>query len=437
MMNIAVIGSGAREHILSHVLCGSSKGVRLFVIGSTSNPGIMELCEDYQIGDITDAQQITKTLLSWKIDLAVIGPEAPLETGTADTLRAAGIAVFGPDRKNARIETSKSYARELLGRYAGEANPICSTVTDIAAAQQLLDQLGEKYVIKAEGLCGGKGVKVAGDHLHSHEEALLFISGLLEKDGSCLIEEKLIGEEFSLMSITDGEHCIHLPAVQDHKRAYRGDTGPNTGGMGSYSDADGSLPFLTSDDISSARGLNEKVIAALKEDNGQPYRGVLYGGFMATADGVRIIEYNARFGDPEVMNLLSVIDADFPELFKAAAEGALDTQEIVFKKQASVCKYAVPEGYPELSVKGEPIRIGDIPEGVRMFLGSVDLEGAEMVTAGSRTVAVVAVGESIGEAEQRAEQAVSGIAGKLFHREDIGTQELIARRTAHMKELRS
>jgi phosphoribosylamine---glycine ligase len=437
MMRIAVIGSGAREHILAYALYHAPEPTTLFAFGTTANPGIMQLCSDYRIGDITDAAAVCAQLTAWEIDLAVIGPEAPLSTGTADALRAAGIAVFGPDRALARIETSKSYTRELLERTVPQASPYYRVVRSISEAERVLAQLGELYVIKADGLCGGKGVKVSQEHLHSHEEALEFIGGLLAQDSQCVIEEKLIGEEFSLMTITDGSTCIHLPVVQDHKRAYPGDTGPNTGGMGSYSDADHCLPFLTPDDILTARELNEQVIEALEQDNGSPYRGVLYGGFMAVSEGVRIIEYNARFGDPEVMNLISVIDADFPQLFLAAAQGTLHDQQITLRPLASVCKYAVPQGYPEAPVKGAEIDISGIDGPCSIYLGSVDLIDGVLVTGGSRTAACVALGKTIEEAERRAETAVMQIRGKLFHRSDIGTAPLIDKRTAHMREIRS
>ena len=437
MMNIAVIGSGAREHALAHALRRSASTIRLFCFGTTRNPGIMALCEDYAAGDITDADAVCRQAGLWSIDLAIIGPEAPLSTGVSDALRRNGIAVFGPDKALARIETSKSYTRDLLRRIAPEASPLYKVVSSLDDAARTLSRLQDLYVIKADGLKGGKGVKVSGDHLQNHFEALEYVNELIKSDGRCVIEEKLIGQEFSLMTITDGKTCIHLPAVQDHKRAFNGDTGPNTGGMGSYSDADHSLPFLRPTDIEQAQSLNEKVAASLADDNGSPYRGVLYGGFMAVKEGVKIIEYNARFGDPEIMNLISVIDADFPLLFLSAATGSLHTCSIAFRQKASVCKYVVPEGYPVNPGKGTPISVDNADPACMRFLGSADLIDGRLVTGGSRTAACVAVGDTIYEAEAVVEAAVNTIEGRLFHRTDIGTEELIDRRVEFMRELRS
>ncbi len=437
MMKIAIIGSGAREHVLIHALYHSPTKTQLYAVGTSANPGIMDLCTSYVIGDITDTTFITKQLTTWDIDLAVIGPEAPLSTGVADALRAADIAVFGPDKSLARIETSKSYTRDLLQRTVPHAVPLYKVVTSLEDAQHMLNWLKDTYVIKADGLCGGKGVKVAGDHLRSHSEALRFVKELLKRDGRCVIEEKLFGQEFSLMTITDGITCVHLPAVQDHKRAFVGDTGPNTGGMGSYSDTDHSLPFLIHEDISTAQQLNEKVIAALEKDNGQPYRGVLYGGFMAVSDGVSVIEYNARFGDPEVMNLISVIKADFPSLFLAAATGTLQKGQMTLRDKASVCKYVVPKGYPTSPIKGSPVDVSAIGDSCTLYFGSVDLIDGILVTKGSRTAACVALGDSIEEAESLVETTIQRIKGNLFHRSDIGTKPLIESRIKAMKALRS
>ena len=437
MKQILIVGSGAREHALAYSLHRSQSTSAIYCIGSAVNPAVRDLCAGYTVGDITDGEYILETAKDWGIELAVIGPEAPLSTGVADILRAGGIDVFGPDEDLARIETSKSYTRDLLSGCVPDASPVYRVVRTHEEAETLLEELGEFYVIKADGLKGGKGVQVAGDHLHSHGEALSFVDTLLSESGQCVIEEKLIGQEFSLMTITDGETSIHLPAVQDHKRAFNGDTGPNTGGMGSYSDHDGSLPFLEPEDIEEARRLNEAVIAALAVDNGKPYRGVLYGGFMAVKEGVKIIEYNARFGDPEVMNLVSIIQADFVELFSHAADGTLSEASIEILDKASVCKYVVPNGYPSVSNRGAEIDISEVDDSCRLFLGSVDLKDGVLVTGGSRTAACIALGETIEEAERIAEAQIGRIRGDLFHRDDIGTSELVASRVKAMRELRS
>jgi phosphoribosylamine--glycine ligase len=441
--HILIIGSGTREHAIAKALIKSASPPVISCLGSTKNPGIMTICSNsegkYRKGNITSPESVLAFAEELQIDLAVIGPEAPLAAGVPDILREHKFPVLGPDKNPAKIETSKSYARDFLYRILPESCPDFRVIYDIFEAEMYLLQLGDSYVIKADGLTGGKGVKVSGDHLTSMDEAMTYCRELLKPDNShMVIEEKLFGEEFSLMTITDGETCIHMPAVQDHKRAYNDDLGPNTGGMGSYSDSDHNLPFLSQKDIADAGRMNEIVVAALCKEHGTPYRGILYGGFMAVAQGVKIIEYNARFGDPESLNLLTLLESDAVELFTAAACGKLGTVNVVFSRKASVCKYAVPQGYPESALKGSSVSTADVDkhDSVEIYLGSVDMKDGVLVTGGSRTAAVVAVGNTIAEAEKLAEAAVSSIEGNLFHRSDIGTAPSLEKRICHMKSLR-
>ena len=258
----------------------------------------------------------------------------------------------------------------------------------------------------------------------------------MNNNGEFVIEEKFTGEEFSLMSFCDGETLKHMPVVQDHKRAYEGDSGPNTGGMGTYSDANHSLPFLSVDELSQAHDINIKTANAVKDKLGEGYKGILYGGFMATANGVKLIEYNARFGDPEAMNVLSLLESDFIEICNGITGGTLDNIDVQFLKKATVCKYAVPEGYPNNPVKGEPIEVSGNSNPDGLFYASVDFKGASLVETGSRTVAILGIADTIVAAEKIAEKDVSAIAGPLFHRTDIGTDEVIQKRIDHMKSLR-
>jgi phosphoribosylamine--glycine ligase len=438
-MNIAIIGSGAREHALIDAIASRSASKHtLFCLATTNNPGIRTWCSGYEIMDITDCDAVSYECRRFKADLAIIGPEAPLAAGVGDCLRASGIPVFGPDADLARIETSKQFARTLIDANIPDASPSYRIITSVSQAESLLNELGGEYVIKADGLAGGKGVKVSGDHLHSHAEALGYVKELLADHESCLIEQKLTGQEFSMFTITDGTSFLHLPPVQDHKRIFEGDLGANTGGMGSYSDVHGSLPFLTPDEAQKAREYNQTVIRRLGEVCGKPYRGVLYGGYMVTAHGVKIIEFNARFGDPEAMNLMLLVESDLTQLLEHAAKGTLEeVSDIQFSDRATVCKYAVPRGYPEVSVKGEPVHIPQLPEGCRIFYASVNEKDGLLTTAGSRTLACCAAAPTLKEAEELVEQSISSIAGKLYHRKDIGTQTLIDRKVAMMRELRS
>ena len=299
-----------------------------------------------------------------------------------------------------------------------------------------LNQYAEKFVIKADGLCGGKGVVVWGDHINTMDDAVNHCKELIDKGNEFVIEEKIDGQEFSLISFCDGKNLIHMPAVQDHKRAFVGDTGPNTGGMGTYSDANHSLPFLSDSDIQSAQNINQAVADALFDKFGTPYCGILYGGFMATADGVKVIEYNARFGDPEAMNLLTLFNGDFVELMVAMAEGSLNKVSCSFDNKATVCKYVVPNGYPDNSEKGFVVDISSVDSSVYLFMGSVDEKDGKLIATGSRTIAVLGVGDTINDAEILAQKAVNEIKGSLFHRPDIGTKDLINKRIVHMNELR-
>ena len=344
---------------------------------------------------------------------------------------------MGPKKDLAQLETSKAFTRDLLNEYDIPGGPQYETFNSMDRVEDFLTELGENYVVKYDGLAGGKGVKVSGDHLHSHEEALAYCNELVDKNGEFVIEEKFIGEEFSLMSFCDGETLKHMPAVQDHKRAYEGDTGPNTGGMGTYSDADHSLPFLTEDDIAEAHDINIATATAVKDKFGEGYKGILYGGFMATANGVKLIEYNARFGDPEAMNVLSLLQSDFIDICNGIANSILENVDVSFQNKATVCKYAVPEGYPDSPVKGEPIDVSGVTNSDGLFYASVDIQNGQLVEAGSRTVAIVGIADTISEAEAIAEKEVSSISGPLFHRTDIGTDPVIQKRIDHMNEIRN
>ena len=259
---------------------------------------------------------------------------------------------------------------------------------------------------------------------------------VLEAHPAVVIEEKIEGEEFSLMSLTDGKSLFTFPPVQDHKRAFVDDKGPNTGGMGSYSDANFLLPFLTKKDVADAEMITKKMAAALYQETGKLYKGVMYGGFIVAKKGVKLIEYNARFGDPEAMNVLAVLKNDFVSVCEAVVDGYLDKIKAVFEPMATVCKYVVPEGYPSNPVKGEKISLKEVPKEAKVYYASVDKKKDGLYMGTSRAVAFVGIAATLEEAEVIAEDACSSVVGKVFHREDIGTKELIEKRVRHVKELR-
>ena len=434
---VLIVGSGAREHAIALALARSAQQPELLCFSNALNPGIASLCLEYGIGRITDPAAVASFAREHKATLAVIGPEAPLAAGVADALVASGVPVVGPTQSLARIESSKGFARDLLATYNIPGNPFFQRFTSMDGLEEVLRRYANRHVIKDDGLAGGKGVKVCGDHLLSMDDSVAFCRGLMEHGHPFVVEEKVEGEEFSLMSFCDGGTLKHMPAVQDHKRAYNGDKGPNTGGMGTYTDADHKLPFLTDKDIAQAQEMNQRVADALAQECGAPYQGILYGGFMATRHGVKLIEYNARFGDPESLNLLTLLQTDLVEICRAIVSGTLAEVDVRFSAQASVCKYVVPEGYPETPRKGDEVRLPEeLPANATIFLSAVDVQHGKLIATGSRTVAVVGVGETLGDAEAVCEQVVRQIPGPFFHRTDIGTDLLIARRVDHMKRLR-
>lgn len=437
-MKILVIGSGAREHAIINALYRSPQKTQLYCYGSFVNPAIKPLTADYCTGDITACADVLAQARQWKIELAIVGPEAPLEKGMADTLWQAGIPTVGPKKALAQIETSKEFARDLMQQYHIAGLPRYQKFSSLANLDSFLHELGEgNYVIKANGLMSGKGVKVAGEQLHSFAEANVFCQDIIAKNQTFIVEEKLLGQEFSFMCFADGESLVPMPLVQDHKRAYDGDKGPNTGGMGSYSDSNHRLPFLTEHEINQAFAINQAVFQALSREFDEKYIGILYGSFIATKEGIFVIEFNARFGDPEALNVLSILETDFLAICQAMISGKLNETEIKFSPQATVCKYAVPQGYPDNPIKDFVVDFSKIQQQGNLYLASVNQIDNQIFAAGARTAAYVGIADTIFTAEMHAENEISRIDGPLFHRQDIGTQPLIQYRIDDMARRRN
>lgn len=435
MKKVLLIGSGAREHVIAETLKRSPQECEVFVFAKTKNPGMAELAKEYKLGALNEIAAIVDFANKSGVDFAVVGPENPLADGVVDALLDAGISSASPLKTLARLESSKSFTRDLLAKYEIPGNPKFKVFYDANGLREYMEELGE-YVVKADGLMGGKGVKLSGEHLYSYDEGVSYAKECIEAHGHVVIEEKFVGQEFSLMSFSDGFTAVDMPAVQDHKRAFEGDNGPNTGGMGTWSDSDHSLPFLNPSDLEDAHAINEAVIGALREETGERYVGVTYGGFIATKDGVRLIEYNARFGDPEAMNVLPLLKTDLVEIFEAMIEGRLHEVDVEFENKATVVKYVVPEGYPDSPIKDAKIEVGEIPAGVKIYYASVDQREDGLYLAGSRAIAFVGIADTIEMAEKLAQSAVSSVKGPVFYRSDIGTAKLIQVRLDHMKQLR-
>jgi len=436
-MNILLIGSGAREHAIARAIKKSPQNPKLFCLGSNNNPGISKISDGYFVINVNNGQEILNFAKENNIELTIIGPEGPLETGITDLLLENNIPVVGPTKNHAQLETSKGFTRDLFDEFNIPGGAKHKNFNRVEGVEEFLNELGDDgYVVKADGLMGGKGVKVAGEHLKNINEAIEYCEELIAKKSNFIIEEKFVGQEFSLMSWCDGENLAHMPVVQDHKRAFEGDLGPNTGGMGTYSDANHSLPFLTPDDIKQAQEINIATAKALKEKFGTGYKGILYGGFIATKIGVSLIEYNARLGDPEAMNVLAILESDFVKLCQAIVDENLTQEHCKSAKKATVCKYVVPEGYPDTPIKNKRVDITEIENQEQLYLASIDEKDGELYELGSRTAAVVGIADTIAEAEEIAEKEILKIKGPLFHRKDIGTKELIEKKIEMMKTLR-
>ncbi len=426
-MNILVLGGGGREHAITWALAKSPRTDELFV--APGNGGTDALATNVSDLDACDADAVLAFAKEHNIELVVIGPEAPLVAGVADVLRAAGIAVFGPDAQGAQLEGSKAYSKAFM-----EANDIptanYATFTELEPALAYVRELGAPIVVKADGLAAGKGVIVA-EELEDAEEAVqdCFSGAFGEAGNRVVIEECLTGPECSLLAfVSNGQaHC--MTTAQDHKRAFDGDLGPNTGGMGVYSP----VPIVTAEELAEMREIMQRSAeATAREPFESDYRGVLYGGFMLTPEGPKVLEFNARFGDPETQVVLPRLETDLVDIMMAVAEGRPQDIELEWQDQWAVCVVLASEGYPGAYEKGKVILGVDEAEaidGVTVFhAGTAKNYDDELVTAGGRVLNVVALGDTFEEAREKAYEACALInfEGKQY-RSDIGKRASLGR----------
>jgi phosphoribosylamine---glycine ligase len=422
-MNVLLIGSGGREHALAWKLAQSPRLGRLFA--APGNPGI---AEHATLSDVNpaDHQATIDFCRTNDVQLVVIGPEAPLVDGLGDSLREAGILVFGPNKLPAQLEGSKGFTKDLCARaFIPTARYI--RADDRAAAEAAVGSFGYPVVLKDDGLAAGKGVIIAGNE----REALAALDQLLQGSGSIVIEEFLTGEEASFFALTDGETIVPIGSAQDHKRVGDGDTGPNTGGMGAYSPASILTPQLEQ------RVLDEIVVPTVRTlaDEGQPYLGVLYAGLMLTADGPKLIEYNARFGDPECQVLMMRLETDLLDLVEATARGALrDANPPRFSADPALTVVVAASGYPGTPDKGGAISgLAEAESaGAKVFQAGTSLtEDGRLIASGGRVLAVTATGGSVSAARDTAYAAIERIRFPSgFNRSDIGAREIERERTA-------
>jgi len=420
-MNVLLIGSGGREHALAWKLAQSPRLGKLFA--APGNPGIAEHARLVDI-DPADHRATVDFCLKNSIDLIVIGPEAPLVDGLADNLRTMGFCVFGPNRIPAQLEGSKGFTKDLCARHSVPTARYVRA-SDLLAAEAALGDFGFPVVVKADGLAAGKGVVIAETEQEAQQAVQAMFEGGFGGAGSAVvIEEFLTGEEASFFALTDGRSIVSFGSAQDHKRVGDGDTGPNTGGMGAYSPA----PILTPE-------LEERVMVEILEptvralgEAGTPYSGVLYAGLMLTADGPKLIEYNARFGDPECQVLMMRLESDLIELLCAVARGRLAAIEPpAFSDEAALTVVMAANGYPGVPEKGGTIEGVEAAEaaGAKVFQAGTALKDGGLVASGGRVLAVTAKGGTVAEAQRAAYRAVDAIRFPSgFCRRDIGWREV-------------
>jgi len=432
---VVLIGGGGREHAIARSLAESAAD--LYACAGNRNPGIAAVADGFETLDTTNPTAVTTYANEVDATLAVIGPEAALEAGVADALDDAGVYTFGPREEEARIETDKAFQRRFMQEHDIPGCPDFETFEDMDAACEFVDDYDGDLAIKPAGLTGGKGVRVMGDQVTAEEAKAYLRSSDYDR---VVLEERLVGEEFTIQGFVANGQLRVTPAVQDHKRAYEGDEGPNTGGMGSYSDASLELPFMSEDDYMEAVDVLRAVVDAL-----DGYKGVLYGQFMLTSEGIKVVEFNARFGDPEAMNTLPVLNTDFLDVLTAARENE-PLPQLSFNPKATVCKYAVPDGYPTNPEAGAKVTIDEETAAkvteqsngeALLFYASVDDRDDGIYTTTSRSFAVVGLADTITEAEEIAEEALAAAGEEgLRMRHDIGKPDLVQQRIDHMAQLR-
>lgn len=423
-MNVLVLGSGGREHALAWAIAKSPRLDSLFV--APGNGGTATIAKNVPL-DMNDADAVIGFARSENIDLVVVGPEAPLVAGVADAIRAAGIVVFGPGAQGARLEGSKSFSKEFMLAH-GLPTARYKKCTSQDEAMDYLHEVGAPIVVKADGLAAGKGVVVAEDMEEAEEAVRDCFAGDFGEAGSVVvIEEMLEGPECSMLAFLSEGKALAMPCAQDHKRAFDGDLGPNTGGMGVYSP----VPCVTPELEAAMQEIMQNAAAATAKEFDDAYTGVLYGGFMLTAEGPKLLEFNARFGDPETQVIMPRLESDALEAFYMVATGKLDALDLRWTDQVAVCVVLASDGYPGSYEKGKVIlgiEEAEELDGVTVFhAGTAFNQDDELVTNGGRVLNVVALADTFEDARELAYEACDKInfEGKQY-RHDIALRALEA-----------
>jgi len=421
-MKVLVVGGGGREHALAWKLLQDDPRIEL--VAAPGNPGIAALgrCEAVSATDVSGLCALAQRE---RADLVVVGPEAPLELGLVDRLRALGIAAFGPTQAAAEIETSKRFAKALM-LSAGVPTAMARTFTDSAAAKAEVRRLGAPVVVKASGIAAGKGVIVAQTLVIAEAavDSMLVDNAFGAAGAEVLVEEFMTGEELSVFALTDGTHVLPMIAAQDHKRIGEGDTGPNTGGMGAYCPVSIAPPSLIEETV--ARVFTPTLRAM--RDAGRPFTGLLYAGLMLTPQGMKVVEFNCRFGDPETEAILPLLDSSLldPMLAIARGESVASHAPLRWKRQAAVTTVVAAAGYPGTVRSGDAITIPAAPSDVLVFHAGTTRDAAGTLrTSGGRVLAVTALAATLASARERSADFAARVQfdGKQYRR-DIGWREL-------------
>jgi phosphoribosylamine---glycine ligase len=421
-MRILIVGNGGREHALLWKLRRDMPGATFFA--TRPNGGMAALCQAVEIAP-TDLEALSGWAAARSIDLTVVGPEAPLAAGISDRFRSKGLPVFGPTREAARIESSKAFAKTLM-RDAGVPTADARIFTDAAAARAWVEERGAPIVVKASGLAGGKGAVVC----ETVAEALSALDAMMgdlafgEAGREVVVEDFMEGEELSIFGVSNGRDVVLLLPSQDHKRAGERDTGPNTGGMGAYAP----VSIATDAILSEARERVFEPTLRAMEAEGCPFRGLLYAGLMLTDSGLRVVEFNCRFGDPETQVVLPMMESSLLELLVAAAEGApLPRAPLRWRPGAAVTTVLASGGYPGPYETGKELSLTDVGEGeaLLVFHAGTAIRNGRLITSGGRVLACTGLGDSLAEAAatSRAAAAAVDFEGK-YYRHDIGWRDL-------------
>lgn len=438
---VLIVGSWAKEQITIENI-SRNPDIEIFSYMDIRNPGIISKVKGYQIGSLYDISGIVNYALEEKIDMVIITTASPLSIGLVNELEENHILAFGPVRLAARLESDKEFTRNLLKKYMPSAIPRFGVFEDAESAIDHAEKLNWQVAVKPIGLTEGLGVRVFGEQLKDKNEIIRYIHQINNQriggSSKVIIEEKIEGEEFTVQCFVHGDHIIPTPAVQDFKKLLIGEKGPNTASMGSYSQKGYLLPFMEERDYEKALEIIRVTLDGFQKETGNICSGFLYGQFMLTANGVKLIEYNFRPGDPEWMNTVIILKNNLLDVILRLLQG--DDRALNFENQATVCKYIVPDGYPEklyqyLEVDMDDKSLQEI-HGLKYYY-SCGLDNTGKLNVGTeRGIAFIAKAPTIEEANEKVEKAISYLNGKFYYRKDIGTKDLVDSKIASVNRLK-